>query len=240
MNQKERASFEKWAYAEETGKTIKTDPGVYFDTLRKIRENPEEWRDKSLAHLQGSISFTDLKTLDAERMKDAKLLGSDDQRISMGLAAVGLEKKDLLGKPTSSDTIKARLFYKFVQDRLPRDYSEEDLEKAVNDATLLIKTDERAGWAKMIDAVLPGDWDFGFKDQHGFELGIMSGSAELASMLEDAGYPVTEENLLDAEAIREQGLPVNARTMDEFKRLMRPNPQIESSTPSIEGRRGGR
>jgi hypothetical protein len=208
MNPKERAAFEKWAYAEET----KTDPGVYFDTLRKIRENPEEWRTKSLAHLQGSISFTDLKTLDAERMKDAKLLGSDDQRISMGLAAIGLEKKDLLGKPTSSDTIKARLFYKYVQDGLPRDYSEEDLEKAVNDATLLIKSDERAGWAKMIDAVLPGDWDFGFDEKYGFELGIMSGSAELASMLEDAGYPVTEENLLDAEAIREQGLPVNART----------------------------
>jgi hypothetical protein len=223
MNPKERAGFEKWAYAEEHGKTIKTDPGAYFEALNRI-QNGEQF---DLTQYQPYISVPHLIKLRTEMDKDPDLLRTKAQIISDGLGKIGLQSSDLTGDPKNNKTKKAQLFRIWVESRLPRDWSKQDLEKTVADGVLKIRTNERTFWGGVLNWFndeWAADW---YKEGFAFEtddIDIQSGVSEVATEVEVAGYPATPENLLDAEAIREMGLPVTPETMADFKAAMRTTP----------------
>jgi hypothetical protein len=159
--------------------------------------------------------------------KDPDLLRTKAQIISDGLGKIGLQSSDLTGDPKNNKTKKAQLFRIWVESRLPRDWSKQDLEKTVADGVLKIRTNERTFWGGVLNWFndeWAADW---YKEGFAFEtddIDIQSGVSEVATEVEVAGYPATPENLLDAEAIREMGLPVTPETMADFKAAMRTTP----------------
>ena len=98
------------AYAD---KPVKTDIEAYIELEEFIREYPEAARDLDLSKFETVISTTDLKTLNALRNKDAKILGTENQLLKEGLVNIGINPSELL--KDSSDGKKARAFQKWVR-----------------------------------------------------------------------------------------------------------------------------